>query len=62
MSFICFSKDAVKQSEEYAVAPKMRKVFAILFENNLVLKKGPGLFRSPWLHLLLLILKLEVQF
>ena len=39
MSFICFSKDAVKQSEEYAVAPKTRKVFAILFENNLVLKK-----------------------
>ena len=60
MSFICFSKDAVKQSEEYAVAPKTRKVFAILFENNLVLKKGSGLFRSPWLYLLLLILKLEV--
>ena len=39
MSFICFSKDTIKQSEEYAVAPKTRKVFAILFENNLVLKK-----------------------
>ena len=39
MSFICFSKDTVKQSEDYAVAPKTRIVFAILFENILLLKK-----------------------
>ena len=47
MSFICFSKDAVKQSEEYAVAPKTRKVFAILFENNLVPKKRAWSFSLP---------------
>ena len=47
MLFICLLKDAIKQSEEYTVAPKTRKGFAILFENNLVLKKRAWCFLLP---------------
>ena len=57
MLFICPFKGAFGQYEECVVAPKVRKFFAILFENNLVLRtsqkvwqKRHGLFRTPWLH------------
>ena len=36
--FICPFKGAVSKYQECAVAPKVLKFFAILFENNLVLR------------------------